>query len=99
MVGQKLDRELSRTQVEGGSRSARNAPTQEALTTAFSVDATRTWEPLPVYPAGDRAGGGNATARLTWTRWSRCGQLPETRTSSRRARVITSAATLINRVR
>ena len=44
-------------------------------------------------------GGRGATARLTAKKWSRCGQLADSRTITRRARVMTSAATLINRVR
>jgi hypothetical protein len=50
------------------------------------------------YPDGTTGAAGRM-ARLTASRWSRCGQLADSRTITRRARVITSAATLINRVR
>ena len=48
---------------------------------------------------GDVVGGRGITARLTAKKWSRCGQLADSRTITRRARVMTSAATLISRVR
>ena len=47
----------------------------------------------------DGVARGRLTARLTFKNWSRCGQLPDNRTITRRERVITSAATLISRVR
>ena len=52
----------------------------------------------PVY-GDEELPRGRLTARLTCRKWATWGQLPDSRTITRRARVITSAATLISRVR
>jgi len=44
-------------------------------------------------------GTAGLTARLAASKWSRYGHVAESRTITRRARVMTSAATLITRVR
>src|SRR5271165_3104155 len=50
------------------------------------------------YPE-EGAGTGALTIRLTARKWSRCGQLPDSRMITRLNRVRTSAATLIRHVR
>ena len=74
------------------------APSPSPCCQASVVRVNLFKDPVPVYDDAEGTAG-RLTAWLTRKKWSRCGQLPDSRTITRRARVITSAATLISRVR
>src|SRR5271166_1338935 len=71
-------------------------PTPAVIHRQVSLAGDVMWE--LTYPE-EGAGAEPLTIRLTARKWSRCGQLADSRMITRLARVRTSAATLIRRVR
>jgi hypothetical protein len=72
----------------GSRRNGRRLPAERTATSCRRVTSY----------GGDWGSAAGSTARLTAMKCSKCGQLADSRTLTRRARVIISAATLLKRV-